>query len=114
MYRTWEGCDTTKEPKMQSSVSMFHPTWDDEMESIEDMTTKERRWDKELECFFEAPGQMGGFPRFLDEVLLIQGMLNEAVRNSVRPQKVLNGTKDKDLKVALNPPEAEEDLIGLD
>jgi hypothetical protein len=45
--------------------------------------------------------------------LLIQGMLNEAVRNSVRPQEVLNGSKDKDLKVALNPPEA-EDLIGLD
>lgn len=44
IYRTWEGEKTSDEPKMESSVSIYHPYWDDEMESIESKATEVRQW----------------------------------------------------------------------
>jgi hypothetical protein len=47
VYREWGGYSTTGEPRILSSVSMFHPVWDYQMSSIEN-TTGERKWDPAL------------------------------------------------------------------
>jgi len=86
VYREWDGCNTAKEPKMLSSVSMFHPVWDGQMDSIE-YTTKERDWDRQLRCFFEGPDQNGGIPKFMEDVILIQGLLTDAARASTGSPK---------------------------
>jgi hypothetical protein len=79
IYREWNR-STRVEPAMASSVSMFHPNWDLEMESIEN-TTKERAWDRQLKNFFEpGTGRENGLEHFLLEVQNIQGFLGAANR----------------------------------
>ena len=87
VYREWNGYNTTGEPKMLSSVSMFHPVWDDQMNSIEN-TTSEREWDPELKCFF-GKDQSGGIRKLMEDVVLIQGLLSDAARASKELQNVL-------------------------
>jgi hypothetical protein len=87
VYREWNGYNTTGEPKMLSSVSMFHPIWDDHMNSIEN-TSSEREWDPELNCFF-VQDQSGGIPKFMEDVVLIQALLSDAARASKEQQNVL-------------------------
>jgi hypothetical protein len=88
VYREWIGYNTTGEPRMLSSVSMFHPAWDDEMDSIEN-TTRERNWDPQLRCFFERENQSGGIQKFMEDVVFIQGLLSDAARVPKEPQTVL-------------------------
>jgi len=72
---------------MLSSISMFHPVWDDQMGSIEN-TTSVRNWDSQLNCFFG--GEEGdGFRKFMEDVILIQGLLSDAARASKAAQGVL-------------------------
>ena len=87
IYRTWgQGQSTKAKPAMASSVSMFHPDWDLEMESIEN-TTKERSWDRRLRNFFEpGMGREDGLEHFLLEVQNIQGFLSAANRGSISPK----------------------------
>lgn len=79
VYREWGGYSTTGEPKILSSVSMFHPIWDDQMSSIEN-TTGERKWDTELSCFFGDDQTGGGIQKFMEDVALIQGLLSGPAR----------------------------------
>jgi hypothetical protein len=87
VYREWNGYNTAGEPKMLSSVSMFHPCWDDQMGSIEN-TTRERNWDPKLKCFF-GEDQSGGIRKFIEDVVLIQGLLSDAARASKELQGFL-------------------------
>ena len=96
IYRRW-GRSMRADPVMESSVSMFHPNWDLEMESIEN-TTKERAWDCRLRNFFEpGSGRENGLEHFLLEVQNIQGFLSAANRDASvhgNPQtaSILDGT----------------------
>ena len=87
VYREWSGYNTTGPPKMLSSVSMFHPVWDDQMGSIEN-TTRARNWDPQLSCFF-GEHESGGTRKFMEEVVLMQGLLSDASRASKKLQGVL-------------------------
>lgn len=87
VYREWCGYNTAGAPKMLSSVSMFHPVWDDQMGSIEN-TTRSRNWDAELNCFF-GEDEGGGIRKFMEGVVLIQGLLSEAAGASKEQQGVL-------------------------
>ena len=91
IYRTWEGWNTNATPKLESSVSMYHPFWDYNMEETKN-TTKQREWDRELKCFFpvpepkedvgpKEPGKQewkGGLDGFLHEAKYIKEMLQVA------------------------------------
>lgn len=93
VYREWNGYNTSGEPKMLSSVSMFHPVWDDQMDSIEN-TTRERDWDRQLNCFFERQDQGGGIRKFMEDVILIQGLLSDAARASREALSLVQGLDD--------------------
>jgi hypothetical protein len=87
VYREWGGYSTTGEPRILSSVSMFHPVWDDQMSSIEN-TTGERKWDPELHCFFGDDQSGGGIRKFMEDVAFIQHLLSGAARCK-EPRSVL-------------------------
>lgn len=79
IYRTWNSCDTNRDPEMSCGVTMSHPVWDDEMQSI-DHTTQERQWGNKLQNFFPGHGaeDLDGFDQFMDEISFIQGYLCDA------------------------------------
>jgi hypothetical protein len=93
VYREWNGYNTAGEPKMLSSVSMFHPVWDDQMDSIEN-TTRERNWDPQLNCLFERKDQGGGIRKFMEDVVLIQGLLSDSARASKEALSLVQGMDD--------------------
>lgn len=86
IYRTWEGDNTSEEPKMASSVSLYHPSWDLTTESIE-MTTKVRGWDKSLSHFFDNGDRVGGLQTLMDEIGTIQGFLSAAQLQEKKQEK---------------------------
>lgn len=96
VYREWSGYNTTGEPRMLSSVSMFHPVWDNEMDSIEN-TTRERNWDPKLRCFFEGENQSGGIHKFMEDVAFIQGLLSDAATVSNQPQTILPPSEEPEI-----------------
>lgn len=83
-YRSWYGPDTKPEPQIAASISMFHPRWDLEMESMENSTAG-RNWKRGLSNFFE-----NGFDTFFNEVQEIQELLsvtaNEAEQEAAARQ----------------------------
>lgn len=81
IYRTWDGEKTSGEPEMASSVSLYHPYWDDEMESIESKATEVRQWDSSLSHFFVHGFQVEGIPALRDEIAVVQGFLSAAQLN---------------------------------
>jgi hypothetical protein len=101
IYRTWYQ-NTNSEPETDARVSMFHPQWDLDMESIEN-TTNQRIWDRGLNTFFDngIEQDSNGFENFLAEVETIQGFLcdaaneteieadQEAVQDFAQQEKVL-------------------------
>lgn len=100
VYREWNGYNTKAQPKMLSGVSMFHPVWDAEMGSIEN-TTFSRNWDPQLNCFF-GQGQNGGIQKFLEDVVLIQGLLSDAARAAKEHSGVLCQFEGMDEPVGRN------------
>ncbi|KAE9377173.1 hypothetical protein N431DRAFT_555423 [Stipitochalara longipes BDJ] len=70
-YRTWYGQDTREEPQIAAGISMYHPQWDLEMESIEN-STQGRNWKRDLSNFFED-----GFDDFLNELRGVQELLSQ-------------------------------------
>jgi hypothetical protein len=70
--RTWDGPDTRSDPRMVASVSLFHPQWDWEMESME-YSTQERKWKSDLSNFFE-----NGFEDFFAAIQFVQDLLGNA------------------------------------
>jgi hypothetical protein len=75
-YRTWHGPDTKLEPQIAASISMFHPQWDMEMESMENSTAG-RNWKRGLSNLFEK-----GFEVFLNEVQEIQELLSATAKEA--------------------------------
>jgi len=82
IYRTWRSCATIKDPEMSCGITISHPVWDDEMQSIEH-ATQERKWGEQLENFFpvHSAEKNDGFDKFMSEISFIQGYLCEAARN---------------------------------
>jgi len=85
IYREWNGYKTTMfengekiniDPKIKTSVSMWHPNWENEMASNE-ATIREREWDRELANFFPS----GGLSSFIDDVQLVHGMLAASAKD---------------------------------
>ena len=85
IYREWDGYKTTMfengmktniDPKIKTSVSMWHPDWENEMASNEG-TTREREWDRQLAKLFPR----GGLSSFLDDVQLVHGMLAASAKD---------------------------------
>jgi hypothetical protein len=92
IYRVWDGCNTSSEPKINASLSAFNPRWDLEMASVEN-TTSIRDWDRQLKNFFGEGGEKRheeggnrGLARLLDEIEIIQGFLKDATENSTLRQ----------------------------
>ncbi|RDL42028.1 uncharacterized protein BP5553_02007 [Venustampulla echinocandica] len=80
IYREWCGRDTATEPDVQASVSMFHPDWDVEMESLEN-TTRMRNWDAQLrQLFNNGTESTHGVQGFVGQVETIRGYLSDASR----------------------------------
>jgi hypothetical protein len=75
-YRTWYGPDTKPEPQIAASISMFHPQWDWQMESMENSTAG-RNWKRGLSNFFE-----NGFDAFFNEVQEIQELLSVTAKEA--------------------------------
>ena len=75
-YRTWYGLDTKLEPQIAASISMFHPQWDWQMESMENSTAG-RNWKRGLSNFFE-----NGFDAFFNEVQEIQDLLSVTAKEA--------------------------------
>ncbi|KAH8775846.1 hypothetical protein BGZ57DRAFT_365462 [Hyaloscypha finlandica] len=75
-YRTWYGPDTKPEPQIAASISMFHPQWDWQMESMENSTAG-RNWKRGLSNFFE-----NGFDAFFNEVQEIQDLLSVTAKEA--------------------------------
>lgn len=78
IYREWPGCDTRGVPTTEASVSMLHPNWEDEMQSIEHMTTSERSWDRDMINFFgkeESTERRAGLPALFADVREVQRLL---------------------------------------
>lgn len=63
IYRSWTRDEWKQSPKpapkVESSITMYHPFWDFEMVETKN-TAKIRTWDKELNCFFPVPEDAGG------------------------------------------------------
>lgn len=72
IFREWIGDRMRGQPTMKTSVSMFHPEWDTQMESIEH-TTRVRDFGPGLVHLFN--GQTAWLEPFLDEVAFTQGLL---------------------------------------
>jgi predicted NAD/FAD-binding protein len=66
--RSWNGPDTRPDPQIFAGVSLFHPQWDLEMETLRDSTNR-RTWT--CNSFFES-----GFNEFLAAVQMIQELLS--------------------------------------
>lgn len=79
IYREWTGEKIVGEPTTKASVSLYHPGWDDEMESIEH-TTRVRNFGPGLINLFNTSYETKGIPNFLAEVETIQGFLVDATR----------------------------------
>jgi hypothetical protein len=77
VYRTWDKGCMKKEPRIESSMSMYHQVWDWQMAAVWN-TTKARDWDPQLSCFFEGDGQQGGIPKFLEDIKFLQDFLAKA------------------------------------
>ncbi|KAH7323734.1 hypothetical protein BKA65DRAFT_481536 [Rhexocercosporidium sp. MPI-PUGE-AT-0058] len=77
IFREWDGANTTGEPIMKASVSMFHPEWDTHMESIEH-TTRIRDFGPGLANLFNY--QTEWLVPFLDEIAFTQGLLVDVAR----------------------------------
>ncbi|CZS89849.1 uncharacterized protein RCO7_02411 [Rhynchosporium graminicola] len=70
IYREWFGANTFGEPTLSTGVSMFHPTWETEMESIEN-TVRVRDFGPGLVNLFNGQS----LDPFIDEVNFTQGLL---------------------------------------
>lgn len=70
--RLWDGPDTRPEPQYVTSVALFHPQWDHEMESLENRT-EGRNWKRNLSNFFQ-----GGFGGFIAAIQTVQELLIDA------------------------------------
>ncbi|KAK0122771.1 hypothetical protein ONS96_009806 [Cadophora gregata f. sp. sojae] len=77
IFREWIGDRMKGEPTMKTSVSMFHPGWDTQMESIEG-TTRVRDFGPGLIHLFN--GRAAWLVPFLDEVAFTQGLLVDVVK----------------------------------
>ncbi|PVH83109.1 hypothetical protein DL98DRAFT_617514 [Cadophora sp. DSE1049] len=77
IFREWLGDRMRGEPTMKTSVSMFHPEWDTQMESIEH-TTRVRDFGPGLIHLFN--GQAAWLVPFLDEVAFTQGLLVDVAK----------------------------------
>ncbi|OWP03839.1 hypothetical protein B2J93_2684 [Marssonina coronariae] len=78
IYREWSGTATKEVPSMRASVSLFHPDWDEWMESIEN-TTRSRKFGNHLCNLFHdgTPGQ-GSIDTFFEKMMMVQGLLADA------------------------------------
>lgn len=74
VYREWVNGDMAEEPKIESSMSMYHPEWDWQMAKVFN-TSKVREWDPQLNCFFGQECDKGGISNFLNEIIFLQGLL---------------------------------------
>ncbi|RFU35360.1 hypothetical protein B7463_g1011, partial [Scytalidium lignicola] len=81
IYRVWRAGATNKDPEMSCGITISHPIWDEQMQSV-DHTTQERRWGTQLENFFPSKGieKSDGFDDFLNEIGFIQRYICEAAR----------------------------------
>jgi hypothetical protein len=110
-YRTWYGPDTKPEPQIAASISVFHPQWDMEMESMENSTAG-RNWKRGLNNFFE-----NGFEAFLSEVQEIQQLVsiaaNEIEREAAARQADMEAQAELGVKREATQ-EAAADQIAMD
>jgi hypothetical protein len=110
-YRTWYGPDTKPEPQIAASISMFHPQWDWEMESMENSTAG-RNWKRGLSNFFE-----NGFDAFFNEVQEVQELLSVTAKEA--EQEAAARQADMEAQAALEvereaAQEADADQIATD
>lgn len=78
VYREWEGCNTMSEPRIMSSVSLSHPSWDYEMQSNE-ATTRVRDWREDMSNFFDPA--TGGFDGFVADIRLLHSLLHTSSKD---------------------------------
>lgn len=85
VYRTWPKGNMAVEPKIESSMSMFHKVWEWQMED-RFHTSSGRNWDPQLKCFFEDQDtQPEGMPGFQKAVkFLVSNCGSPSLKNKVR------------------------------
>ena len=79
IYREWNRTYTNPEPKLMTSVSMFHRGWESAMEAI--ASTANRDWDTELRTFFPNHKGKDGLRVFLDDVQWVQELLSRTAKD---------------------------------
>ncbi|KAL2062999.1 hypothetical protein VTL71DRAFT_6071 [Oculimacula yallundae] len=96
IFREWFGSTTSGEPTMSTSVSMFHPTWETELESIEN-TLRVRNFGPGLVNLFN--GQSPWLEPFLDEVNFTHGLLVD-VTSEIKKEAAAKAKAADDLAIA--------------
>ncbi|KAI9051232.1 hypothetical protein LZ554_005333 [Drepanopeziza brunnea f. sp. 'monogermtubi'] len=81
IYRSWAGTTSTRgEPVMEASVSMFHPLWDEWMESIENTSRFRDFGGSGLNNLFPSSPDWTGMEMFFRETTAVQSLLVKATQ----------------------------------
>ncbi|PBP20676.1 hypothetical protein BUE80_DR008580 [Diplocarpon rosae] len=78
LYREWSGTATKEVPSMEASVSLFHPDWDEWMESIENTTRSRKFGDRLCNLFHDGTPGQGSMQTFFEKMTMVQGLLVDA------------------------------------
>jgi hypothetical protein len=81
IFRSWAGTTSTRgEPVIEASVSMFHPLWDEWMESIENTSRFRDFGGSDLNNLFPSSPDWTGMEMFFRETTAVQSLLVKATQ----------------------------------